>query len=57
MSRPAVTKFDECGSCKHFVSNKCRLCQAGEFFEPEDDDEEPTEAELMSMFGGYSDDE
>ena len=58
MSRPPETKFDECLSCRHFVSSRCRGCDAGEFFEPDDDEtEEPSDDELMTMFGKMSDDD
>lgn len=57
MTRRLETKFDECISCKHFVSNKCKRCDAGEFFEIEDDDEEPSDDELMTMFGKMTDEQ
>lgn len=58
MSRSLETKFADCITCKHFVSSKCRGCAVGEHFEPDDDDtEEPSEDELMTMYGKMSDDE
>jgi hypothetical protein len=57
MTRVLEPKFDDCLSCKHFVSSKCRRCQVGEFFEPEDEVEEPTDDDLMTMFQGMSDDD
>ena len=54
MKKPLETKFDECGTCRHFVSRKCKACTNGEFFELEVDEEDPTDDELMNLYRDMS---
>jgi hypothetical protein len=43
-------KFDDCLSCRHFLSDDCVHCDSGELFQldPDVDDAEPTDNELMA---------
>jgi hypothetical protein len=57
MSLPFEPKFQDCITCKHFLSPKCRQCKVGEHYESKDDDEEPSDNELMAMYGEMFDDD
>lgn len=54
---PADLKFPECHSCAWFLDRRCFQCGAGEFFEQEIDDEEPSDLDVMEMQGGWRDDD
>jgi len=50
-------KFDDCLACVNFARACCRRCDNGELFEPETDDEEPSERELMRIYRDMHNDE
>jgi Zn ribbon nucleic-acid-binding protein len=60
--RPIVgARYPECKDCKHFdpttLSIKCLRCGAGEYFEERIDDDDPSDEEMMILYGKMSRDE
>lgn len=50
-------KFDDCTTCLHIDSKRCRRCDNGELFEIRIDDSAPTERELMRIYKDMHGDE